>query len=329
MQNAPEAAMTDKVPNNGGISQQNTPQPNIVQGESPQYTAYKAASRQVDSIDEIKKKVKDDILSDEPLLNSPEAVDTYTNKLKEKYSQADIDEVKRYAQKISSVSPEYKQLTKYVNGEKPKAIASFSMETGEYKTPEENQEILDKETETAKNDRDAHVKLANLALQADNPKQAIALYDKALTLKQKKGAVPTQQTVSVGGQQVPSEDTDILYGIGVAQQQLGNDRQAEISYNDALENDPKNSYAQRGLASLKWKQGDITAAHDLINQASINSVPQQELEQMGQQYRTEEATKNDTRDYLNGIADGLTRMVTGTTGVGAIEAGFNGEDLKH
>ncbi len=322
-----------------------------VPGESPEYTAFKKASQPTDNVEQLKAKVKEHILGDDNSLLTQQGIDAYAKELRKKYSDADVQQVKDYAQKVSANAPEFKKLQGYVQGnldEEGKPIPEPNLTLAPPEVKKQVTADLNAKKKAQSQDRDAFVRLGGLATEHDDPQSAIAYFNKAMTLEQKQG-VGAQETISLGGQRVASADVNILNGLGFAHSKMGDDKQAAQYYQEAIKADPHDDtgFAKKRLAAIKLKHGDVAGAQDLLMQAQDDesgltiplsiagpNAPHRMTtalwEEQGQKFRYEKAHENDTRDYLNGIANGLASMVAGISPTTAIQEGFEGgmETLK-
>lgn len=204
-----------------------------------------------------------------------ESGDAFVNSLQQEgYPKPDVNALKAYKDKLAQSAAYYKELTGALK-----------------KNP---------------NDRDANYQLGLVNLDNGDHTAAINYFSKALNSPQTPEQQPTQGFEgNPYPQKVASSDSNALFGIGYATQKSGNDQQAASFYQDALKADPHNAAALKGLASITYKNGDQPQAAQLIDQAKQIDKEKQKLENRAGEYREEKSHENDTRDYLNSIADGL------------------------
>jgi len=106
--------------------------------------------------------------------------------------------------------------------------------------------------------RDTHFLLGNEYLKSGDYEQAIMSFDEAANFPQKETSTLSQDKAF--GQQIASNDDALAYGIGKAYQKLGKNEDAKRMWEVALEKNPNNVEALKGLAWDAYNNDDATKA---------------------------------------------------------------------
>jgi len=106
--------------------------------------------------------------------------------------------------------------------------------------------------------RDTHFLLGNEYLKSGDYEQAIMSFDEAANFPQKETGTLLQDKAF--GQQIASNDDALAYGIGKAYQKLGKNEDAKRMWEVALEKNPNNVEALKGLAWDAYNNDDATKA---------------------------------------------------------------------